>query len=332
MKKSMMTEKHELLCIGNAMVDVFAEADEAFLDSAGLTGMVQHISGKKMDALLEALEKNGSLKKTSGGGAANLAKIAGLLGLSPIFTGSSGIEAKDPYAALFAGELRGAGLVLKLKETEESQGRCLVVKTPDGKTRIAASPGASLAFDAADLDENLFETVSLIVLDGYMLGRDALVRRVMELARSGSKTLALDLGAPFQARSFGEEIRSFCAEQPLILFMNEEEAAAFAGSPEEAAGAAGGDTVTVVKRAEKGVLVFYRDEKINVPTEAAALSDPTGAGDAFAAAFLAAFIRGRSLEECAALGNRCAGRIIGIPGTNISAGKLEDLKAELFRQ
>ncbi|MDR2304236.1 MAG: adenosine kinase [Treponema sp.] len=325
-------ETPELLCIGNAMVDIFAEANDAFLDFAGLTGRVQHISGKKMNALLEALEKDGSLKRTAGGGAANLAKIAGFLGLSSVFTGSSGIEAKDPYAALFAEELRAAGLVLKLKEIEESQGRCLVVKTPGGETHIAASPGASLAFDAADLDENLFAAVSVVALDGYMLGRDALVRRVMALARRRSKTLALDLGAPFQARSFGEEIRSFCAEQPLILFMNEEEATAFAGSPEEAARAAGRDTVTVVKRAERGALVFYRDEKIDVPAETAAVSDPTGAGDAFAAAFLAAFIRGRGLEECAALGNRCAGRIIGIPGTNISAGKLADLKEELFRQ
>jgi sugar/nucleoside kinase (ribokinase family) len=320
----------ELICVGNAMVDIFAEANEDFPGFAGLTGRVQHVSSKKMDTLLEILEKNGPLKKTAGGGAANLAKIAGLLGLSTVFTGGSGIEAKDPSAALFARELRAAGLALKLKETEESQGRCLMVRTPDGQTRIAASPGASLAFDAGDLDGNLRAAVT--ALDGYMLGRDALVRRVAELARRGSGILALDPGAPFQAHSFAEEIRSFCAKQPVILFMNEEEAAAFAGSPEEAARAAGRDTVTVVKRAERGALVFYRDEKIDAPAKAAGVSDPTGAGDAFAAAFLAAFIRGRSLKECAALGNRCAGRIVGIQGTGISAGELEDLREELFRQ
>jgi sugar/nucleoside kinase (ribokinase family) len=59
--------------------------------------------------------------------------------------------------------------------------------------------------------------------------------------------------------------------------------------------------------------------------------NPVGAGDAFCAAFLAAWIRGDSLSGCAALGNKVARQILEVPGTRIQSGKLESF-AKVLRK
>jgi sugar/nucleoside kinase (ribokinase family) len=87
--------------------------------------------------------------------------------------------------------------------------------------------------------------------------------------------------------------------------------------------------VIVVKLGGRGAVVIaggnvYREETFTIIPR-----DPIGAGDAFCAAFISAWIRGKSISECAALGNKVAREILQVPGTHIKSGKLKSFAKTL---
>jgi sugar/nucleoside kinase (ribokinase family) len=63
---------------------------------------------------------------------------------------------------------------------------------------------------------------------------------------------------------------------------------------------------------------MYREETFTIIPR-----NTVGAGDSFCAAFISAWIRGKSLSECITLGNKVAREILEVPGTNIKSGKLK---------
>jgi sugar/nucleoside kinase (ribokinase family) len=71
---------------------------------------------------------------------------------------------------------------------------------------------------------------------------------------------------------------------------------------------------------------IYREETFTIIPR-----NTVGAGDAFSAAFLSAWIRGKSIKECAALGNKVAREILLVPGTHINKNKLKSF-AKMLRK
>ena len=81
--------------------------------------------------------------------------------------------------------------------------------------------------------------------------------------------------------------------------------------------------IIVIKLGGRGAVILaggniYREETFTIIPR-----NTVGAGDAFFAAFVSAWIRGKSIRECAALGNKVAREILTVSGTRIKAGKLK---------
>jgi sugar/nucleoside kinase (ribokinase family) len=348
----------ELLCIGNALVDVFAEGEEDIDLRYGLTEPVQHVSMERLREILSVLPE---FSLVSGGGAANVAKIAGMLGVKTAFIGAIGSTPKgggtDQFGRVFEKDLAGAGVNVRLVRRPSPTGTCLILRMPDGSTRIAASPSAALELSEEDIDEDIIRRARVVVLDGYMLDRKKLINRILELADNYGTAVALDVSSVDLAGERALEIVTYARAYPLILFMNEAESRAFyqvlshdrapfpesnegkneALSPEMLSlfrGFTANDLfpILTVKLGKRGAVVFaggsvYREETIPViPLET------TGAGDAFSAAFLAAWIRDRSLGECADLGNRAAREILDVKGTRIDPKVLKQIERLLRKK
>jgi sugar/nucleoside kinase (ribokinase family) len=333
----------EVLCIGNALVDVFSPVDAGVLKLWGLSEPAQHL---EYGALREILVTLPDLVTASGGGAANVAKIAALLGLSAGFAGSVGPPG-DHFARVFEGDLRAAGVLPALARGSLPTGLCLLLREPGGETVTAASPQAALEYDAGDVPEELIREARVVVVDGYMLGRDPLVERILDRANCYGTVAALDVGSAGQAAAQGEKIARYCRDYPLILFMNEREAEALYQAltgeennlPPPRQGRylrriyaffktmTGHDLfpIIVIKRGKRGAAVFAGGSLYRADTLAINPTESTGAGDAFCAGFLAAWIRDKPLYECAALGNRVAREVLDVPGTRIDRKKLAAL-------
>jgi sugar/nucleoside kinase (ribokinase family) len=239
-----------------------------------------------------------------------------------------------------------------------------MLKNSAGETRIAVAPSAAADLGAGDIREEDIRRARVAVLDGYLLGREELVRRVLGLADRYGTVIALDLGSEKLARDRAAEILRYSGQYPLILFMNEAEAEAFyeaLGSPGNEAGEDYGEPfpligerrggnprlrricsffrtltganlfpIVVVKRGPRGAVVFAGGDVHRAETLPIIPLETTGAGDAFSAAFLAAWLRNRSLTDCAALGNRAAREVLDVPGTRIDPRRLAHL-AKLLR-
>jgi sugar/nucleoside kinase (ribokinase family) len=356
-----MAEKEiELLCIGNAMVDIFAKGDEALALRYGITDPVQHIEYETLRELVAALPKHSA---HSGGGAANAAKIAGFLGVNTGLIGAVGAAnglldscyPLDSLGKLFEADLAAAGVETLLFRRQIPTGLCLMLELPGGKTRIAAAPSAALELTADDIDEAAVRRAKAIVLDGFMMDRQDLVRRILELAAKNGTAVALDVSSARLAGTKALELATYSRLYPLILFMNEDEAKAFylviskqhSLNPSLDEGDAAdimteemfdffkGFTanelfpIVAVKLGKRGSVVFAGGAIHRAETMPIIPVDTTGAGDAFCGAFLSAWLRSKTLSECASLGNRVAREVLDVKGTQLDRKKLRGFAKQL---
>jgi len=347
----------ELLCIGNAIVDVFAPVDSAWLVKNRITEPVQHITYDEARRLLKELEKVEGVIFSSGGAAANVAKIAAMLNTGTTFVGCvggapSGADASpgalDERAVIFTDDLRSAGVEPFMVTGTEGTGLCFVFAC-GGETRIAASPGAALELTETTLQEDLFVGAEAVVLDGYMLDRRPLVQRILQLANHHGIPIALDVASVFQIREKTEDILQYSRNYPLIVFMNADESIVFyntirkGAAHVEAASEREKETlivqeicpvlkyitegeifpVIVIKLGGRGAIVLAGGTMYQEETFTIIPRNTVGAGDAFCAAFLTAWIRGKPIRECAALGNKVARQVLEVPGTRVKAEKLK---------
>ena len=353
------------MCIGNAIVDVFATVDAAWLDGQGITAPVQHILYGEARRLLGELGELEGVVFSSGGAAANVAKIAAMLNTGTAFAGCVG---GDNLAAVFENDIRSAGVVPFLSTgREEGTGLCFVFNCGGeartaavrgtAESRIAASPGASLELTEASLREDLIAGAEAVVLDGYMLDRRPLVQRILQIASHHGIPIALDVASVFQIREKTEDILHYSRNYPLIVFMNADESIVFYNTIRR-----GGDRIEVTDEREKETIIvqeicpvlkcitegeifpviviklggrgavvlaggtIYREETFTIIPR-----NTVGAGDAFGAAFLSAWIRGKPIRECAAMGNKVARKILEVPGTRVKPGKLKSFARMLAK-
>jgi len=341
-----LSNKTELLCIGNSIVDVFVDIDNDLALRYGITDPIQHIDGDTVDELLQepSIDFSKSVK-SSGGGAANVAKIASMLGMEAAFCGCVG---QDELASIFEEEIKEAGVSSMLVRSDKKTGLCFACNIND-ELRFAASPRAALELNESHINEDLISGAEAVILDGFILDRRHLVQHILRIASRNGIPVALDAASIMQVKSKAEEILTYSRSYPLFVFMNADETITFFNTVR---GEDEGINVTerekeviilrdicpmlkiitdgelfpiiVVKLGGRGAIVVaggnvYREETFTVATP----KNTVGAGDAFCAAFISAWIRDKSLSECAALGNKVAREILEVPGTHIKSGKLK---------
>jgi sugar/nucleoside kinase (ribokinase family) len=331
----MSDKKIDILCIGNALVDVFAKVDGRFFARYGLTESVQHI---EIDKLKEILSELPNYTAISGGGAANIAKIAALLGAKVFFMGAIG---NDKFGRLFKKSLATAGVKLQLSKKPSPTGICLLLRNEgdgtNGETRIAASPSAALELSENDINREELRNARVVIIDGFILDKSTLVSHILQIADRNGTVLAIDLSSPGIARKNAAEIASYAKQYPLILFMNKEEAEAF----REGLSSAMHETlfenntqfpIIVVKLGQDGAVCYSEGKIIKAETQAVTPVDATGAGDAFCAGFLAAWVENKTPGECAAFGNMAAKTVLGAEGTNADKKALKAIKKLLKKK
>lgn len=322
----------DLLCIGNAIVDVLSHTDERFLAEQALAkGTMALIDEVRAEALFGL---TGSSVVVSGGSAANTAVGAAALGARVGFVGK---VRDDELGRLFAHDLRANGVAYDTPAASDgpATARCFVLVTPDGERTMSTYLGACQSLGPADLDEAQVASARIVYLEGYLwdppAAKDAF-RAAVRIAHGAGNKVALSLSDPFCVDRYRDEFRGLLGDGSLdIVFANIHELKSlYETSDEEAALAAlrAERALGVVTRSAAGALVVSRDGTEAVPAfPVERVVDTTGAGDLFAAGFLAGLVRDLPSGDCARLGALAAAEVIGHLGARPQA----DL-AELARQ
>jgi sugar/nucleoside kinase (ribokinase family) len=314
------TPTYDVVAIGNAIVDVLSQTDDAFITSEGMAkgSMQLMFSPEDADALYA---KMGPGIEASGGSAANtVAGIAALGGKC----GFIGQVAKDQLGDVFAHDIRAMGVTFgtEPRDGEPTTARCLIFVTPDGQRTMNTFLGASQFLPEAALDHALIADAAILYLEGYLWDPEeprAAMRAAIDVARGAGRKVAFTLSDVFCISRHGADFRALMADGLIdIMFANEAEIVALMGVEDfdtAVAAAAREVPMLVVTRSEKGAIAVSGGQTVAVhaaPVER--VVDTTGAGDLFAAGFLSGQANGLSIEQSLQLGALCAAEIISHVG------------------
>ncbi len=327
-----MSKPFQVVGIGNAMVDVLAHCDDAFLAEQGIEkGIMQLIDMRRAVSLYG---KVGPATEMSGGSAANtIAGFAHLGGRSAYV----GKVRNDQLGTIFAHDLRAQGAVYETpfapEDTAEETGRCIVLVTPDGERSMNTYLGVTEHLAPSDIDTAQMAHAEWIFLEGYRFdgpeSHEAFAKAI-HATRSAGGRVSITLSDPFCIERHRDAFSRMLRDDVDLLFANRAEiehmynrAGGFDAALDEAAAEV---RIVVCTEGAKGAHILTDGERWHVPAIPTRVVDATGAGDLFAGAFLWGLCEGFDLETCGRMGNIAASEVISHLGARVEA----DLKA-LFR-
>jgi len=311
----MTSARYDVLGIGNAIVDVIARADEAFLLQQGMRkGTMALIDEARAETIYEAM---GPAIEVSGGSAANTIVGLASLGARGAFVGK---VKDDQLGRAFSHDIRAAGVTFATAAASNgaSTGRCYVLVTPDGERTMNTYLGAAQDLHPADIDAEAIAGSLVTYLEGYLWdpknAKDAFLKAA-QIAHGADRRVALSLSDAFCVDRWRDEFLQLMRSRTVdLIFANEAELASLYQTADfnAAIAALRADIdIAVVTRSEKGCLVVGPDGIEAVPAfPVERVVDTTGAGDLFAAGFLSGLARGADDRTCGRLGALCAAEVI----------------------
>jgi len=309
----------DVLTLGNAIVDVLAPTEDAFLVAQKLAkGSMRLIDEARAEELYRVM---GQVTIMSGGSAANTAAGVASLGGKAAFIGK---VRNDELGELYARDLVAIGVKFDVAPATEgpATARSFILITPDGERTMNTYLGACQNLTPDDIKPEIVKASSVIYLEGYLwdppLAKEAF-RKAVEIAHEDGNRIAMTLSDTFCVDRYRDEFLTLIRDGSIdILFANTHELRSlYQTASEEAALEAFREerVLGVITRSEQGALVVMHGETRSVPAHTVdRVVDTTGAGDLFAAGFLTGLTQGRDLLDCARLGGLAAAEVISHVG------------------
>ncbi len=306
---------HDVLGIGNAIVDVIARTDDDFLAAQNMNkGAMALIDEPRAERIYAAM---GPAVEVSGGSAANTIVGVASFGGRAAFVGK---VRDDKLGATFAHDIRAAGVAFDTPPAFDgpSTARCYVLVTPDGQRTMNTFLGAAQDLHPDDIDGEAVAAAAITYLEGYLWdprhAKDAFLKAAA-MAHGAGRKVALTLSDAFCVDRWRDEFLELVRNGTVdVLFANEAELhSLYQASDFDTALAAvrAEGRLAVVTRSEKGCVVVAGGEVIEVPAvRVDSVADTTGAGDLFAAGFLFGMATGAGPEKAAQLGAMAAAEVI----------------------
>jgi sugar/nucleoside kinase (ribokinase family) len=314
----MTAPRYDVVGIGNAIVDVIARCDDAFLAARNLKKGSMQLIGT--DAVRELYGAIGPAVEISGGSAANTIVGVASLGGKAAFIGK---VADDELGRIFAHDIRAAGVTFDTPPAKGSlpTARSLILVTPDGERTMNTFLGVSPELDGGAIKAETVAAGKIVYLEGYLFDREeakAAFRQAAEIAAKAGRQVALTLSDGFCVDRHRDAFRALVKDKVDILFANESEITSLyqTSSFDEAAKEAARDVkLAVLTRSAKGAVIHGDGKSVAVAAvPVPKVVDTTGAGDLYAAGFLYGHANGLPLETCGKLGSLAAAEIISHVG------------------
>ena len=225
------------------------------------------------------------------------------------------------------------GVEMLALKSDTPTGRVIAMVTPDGERTFATCLGASIELSPDDIKPELFDNWDIFYIEGYLVANPDMLRKAISTAKDKGMKIAIDLAS----YNVVEESRDFLLELVNnyvdIVFANEQEALALTGmEPEKALHyIAERCDIAVVKIGAKGAYIQRGNEIVTIPPMKADVVDTTGAGDMWAAGFLAGLVKGENLQKCGMMGAIVAKNIIEVMGAKMDDERWDNIHAAIAK-
>lgn len=261
-----------------------------------------------------------------GGSAGNTIRAMAQLGCSVGFIGKVG---RDTTGDFFEQALENLGIRPFVFRGTERSGKCVSLISPDGERTMVTHLGVALELRAAEVEPAVFEGFDCLYVEGYLVQDHELILGAVKTAKQCGLKVAVDLASFNVVAENLSFLRNLVTTYVDIVFANEDEAKAFTGESEPLNALQAISEIcelAVVKVGMKGALIKQGGEVVHVGIMAAAKRvDTTGAGDFYAAGFLAGLCDGLSLRQCGTIGAITAGKVIEVVGTTFGEEAWADI-------
>jgi len=310
-----MTALYDVSAIGNAIVDVIAPCEDAFLETEGLVkGSMQLVEESQAVALYGRMKAG---LETSGGSAGNTVAGVASFGGRAAYLGK---VANDQLGDVFAHDMKAIGVAFGTTPLigGPATARSMINVTGDGQRTMCTFLGASIELTPDDVKPEIIEGSTIVYLEGYLFDPSEARRafaKAAGLAHAAGRQMAMTLSDAFVVDRHRGALLGFVEGQCDIVLANESEVMAlFETDDFDAAAAqlAARTKICAITRGEKGSLVLAGKDSAIVPAyPVEKVVDTTGAGDQYAAGFLLGIARGLPLAVAGKLGSLAASEVIG---------------------
>jgi hypothetical protein len=301
--------KYDVLGVGTALVDFFVESTDGFLNKNGLVkGATNFLPRETLDELHKTVADS-IFTKLPGDNARNVCEGVSYLGGKSAYASS---VAEDTEGNFFIKSLKHQGINSLVVKSPGGTGKIIVFITPDRQRTFAVDLGNSLDYDAlpgeAIKESRFIYLTSITFLAKGKIGKTA--KNAIKLAHETGTKVAFSLESPPMIEKNREKLLEII-DAIDVLFANEEEMAALiAGGDEAARWLSGKLDLLCLKKAERGSVLYARNEEFSIPCYSRKTVDTTGAGDFYAAGVIYGLSRGKPVEEAGHLGAKLAGRVV----------------------
>lgn len=319
----------KVLCLGNALVDIITQLEsDSTLESLSLPkGSMQLVDSEISEMVQKATSELKSSLQT-GGSAANTANGIANLGVGSAFIGMVG---EDKYGDFYINDMKDNSIEPRFFRSKNTSTGCAVaLVSKDGERTFATYLGAAVELNADLLTNELFRGYDYFHIEGYLIVNHPLIRKAIDLAKQEGVKVSIDFASYNVVEENLDFLKEVCRDVD-IIFANEQEAKAFTNKEADEALEEISKIcdIAVVKIGKKGSLIKAKDEKVVIGKREKICVDTTGAGDMYAAGFLAGLCLDRSLEVCGNMGSILASEVIGVYGAKMDSVIWERIRKEI---
>jgi sugar/nucleoside kinase (ribokinase family) len=305
----------DVLCIGNAIVDIIARCDEAFLvDNAIIKGAMNLIDADRAELLYSRM---GPAIEASGGSAGNTAAGIASFGSRSAYFGK---VADDQLGKIFNHDIRAQGVHFKTRPLPATPptARSMIFVTPDGERSMNTYLGACVELGPEDVEADVVAGSKVTYFEGYLWdpprAKDA-IRLCADIGHKHGREMSMTLSDPFCVDRYRNEFLELMRSGTIdIIFANADEAKSLYQTDnfEHAVSQLRKDCkLAAITRSEHGSVIVRGDERYDIDAiDIDEVVDTTGAGDLYAAGFLHGYAHGKPLDVCGKLGSLAAGLVI----------------------
>ena len=317
-----MSQPLDVLTVGNAIVDIFARCDDAFLEARDIgKGMMNLVDAPRSAALYADIT---DAREISGGSAANTAVGISALGGR---AGFAGRVHDDVLGHAFIRDIGAAGVQFTTPPQTDGAptASSIILVTPDAIRSMNTHLGACIEFQPGDIRPQEVAAAKVIYLEGYLFDAPAgpeIFAHAARLAGDHGVRVSLSLSDPWCAERHREALSRFVHDHVDILFANEDEAASLCDSDVAAAtdSLCAQVSEVVITRGANGAFIGQGGSRHEVAARPlGAVEDTTGAGDLFAAGYLFGRTNGRDALASGVIASLTAGEVISHIGARPEA-------------
>ncbi len=305
-------KKYQVVGIGNAIVDVFAQADHSFLELMGIEkGIMQLVERERGEILYGAMNDR---VQAAGGSVANTLAGLGNLGLKTAFIGRVHDDALGRFYAASMAEDGTDFVNPPVPGGELPTSRSMIFVSGDGERSMNTYLGISSELGPQDVSDAVAGDTQYLFLEGYLYdkpkGKEAF-KRAAKLCRQAGGQAGIALSDPFCVDRHRDDFRHLVRDLDYVIGNEHEWASLYQTDLDSALSQAAQDAGLVVcTRSGDEVILLRGAERAVVPVHRVVPVDATGAGDLFATGFLYGMVKGQPLDVAGRMGCAAAAEVI----------------------